>query len=194
MTTQLRATVVIGRFQPFHKGHLSLIRKAMALAPQTLVLLGSDQTLPTAKNIWTVDERLEMIRPCFNSQELNRMIFMGIPDFDNNDRLWTEHVQKITQKAIGSTDKIGLVGYHKDATSYYLSLFKSWSFIGAEQFCDGLNASDLRRAYFEGQPPNPAYLPDSVVQFLCDFRKNKNYTALKKIALNSNGDQNDLRS
>ena len=182
MATRLKATVVIGRFQPFHKGHLSLIRKAMGLAAQTIVLLGSDQAPPTEKNIWTLEERLQMIRPCFHPQELDRMIFLGVPDFDS-DHLWTQHVQKITQNAVGYADKIGLVGYHKDATSYYLSFFKDWSFISAEQFCDGLNASDLRRAYFEGQPPNPAYLPDSAVQFLCDFRNNKHYDRMRKLVL-----------
>jgi bifunctional NMN adenylyltransferase/nudix hydrolase len=158
----------------------------MGLAPRTIILLGSDQASLTQKNIWTTDERLQMIKPCFSPQELDRMIFMGVPDFIDDDQLWTQHVRKITQQAIGHSDKIGLVGYHKDATSYYLSLFNDWSFISAEQFCDGLNASDLRQAYFDGQPPDPAYLPDSVIQFLCDFRKNKNYNKLKKIVLSPN--------
>ncbi|MBN9564543.1 MAG: adenylyltransferase/cytidyltransferase family protein [Alphaproteobacteria bacterium] len=184
MAAKLNATVVIGRFQPFHKGHLSLIRKAMGLAPQTVVLLGSDQAPRTAKNIWTTDERLQMIRPCFNNQELKRLTFIGIADF-NDDQSWIQHVQEVTQKALEHSNKIGLVGYHKDVTSYYLSLFKDWSFISAEQFCGGLSASDLRQAYFDDLPPDPAYLPDPVVQFLCDFRKSKNYNKLKKIVLSA---------
>jgi bifunctional NMN adenylyltransferase/nudix hydrolase len=33
--------VVIGRFQPFHQGHLALLEHALRLAPRALLILGS---------------------------------------------------------------------------------------------------------------------------------------------------------
>lgn len=173
-------TVVIGRFQPFHKGHLNLIHKAMLLAPKTFVFLGSDNATRTPKNIWTTSERLQMIKPCFLEQELQQIIFAGLPDYQD-DQDWVNHIQEFVYSKIEPSTKVALVGFRKDMSSYYLSLFKKWSFINAEQFCHGLNASDLRAAYFDGLPPDPAYLPAPVIQFLCDFRQSPEYPELKQI-------------
>jgi len=35
------AAVVIGRFQPFHNGHLSIVRHALDAAPDVVVVIGS---------------------------------------------------------------------------------------------------------------------------------------------------------
>ena len=182
MRAKLPVTVVIGRFQPFHKGHLNLIRKALQRGKKTFVLLGSSEEERTAKNTWSPDERIEMIRPCFSSTELDRLSFFAIPDFPTDDALWVNHIESLlAPHAPSIKGAIGLIGYVKDETSYYLRLFPNWAFIQTEKFCDGLSATDIRKAYFEGSQPDPRYLPDPVIEFLCDFRKHPEYEKIIKV-------------
>ena len=178
MMTSLKATVVIGRFQPFHKGHLNLIRTAQEYAPHTCILLGSHNHTRTLKNVWTTEERLSMMVPCFSEEELKRLTFIPLND-DSSDTTWVAQVKDAVTQCIKKKGPIGLIGYEKDTSSYYLKLFKPWILIKAQKFCDGLSGTDLRQAYFDGLPPSPTYFPDPVIQFLCDFRKTKDYTYVK---------------
>ena len=61
MNKQYDLAVYIGRFQPFHNGHLSVINKAEKLADKVLVLVGSANASPSIRNPFTYDERWEMI-------------------------------------------------------------------------------------------------------------------------------------
>ena len=42
--------ILIGRFQPFHRGHAALLGKALASAPQVTVVLGSALGARNTKN------------------------------------------------------------------------------------------------------------------------------------------------
>ena len=175
MKLKFAVTVVIGRFQPFHKGHLNLIRKALSRGEKAVVLLGSASEERTAKNTWSVEERVTMIQACFSPAELARLSFIPIQDCPTDDA-WVAQVESLLTPYVSQEKKsIGLIGYLKDETSYYLTLFPNWSFVQTEKFCKGLSATDIRQAYFEGLPPDPRYLPDPVIEFLCDFRKHKDY-------------------
>jgi bifunctional NMN adenylyltransferase/nudix hydrolase len=181
MRAKLPITVVIGRFQPFHKGHLNLIRKALTRGIKTFVLLGSSKEARTAKNTWSSEERIEMIRGCFSTAELDRLNFQNVPDFPT-DAPWVDYIEALLAPYTSQTKgAIGLIGYVKDQTSYYLRLFPNWTFIQTEKFCDGLSATDIRKAYFEGSQPDPRYLPDPVIEFLCDFRKHPDYEKIVKM-------------
>ena len=53
--------VYIGRFQPFHLGHESVVRQALTLAHKVLIIIGSADSPRTIKNPFTFTERLNMI-------------------------------------------------------------------------------------------------------------------------------------
>ena len=56
--------VVLGRFQPFHKGHVFLVEKAISLATdsdEVVVAIGSSQHQYEPNNPWTAEERVAMI-------------------------------------------------------------------------------------------------------------------------------------
>lgn len=53
--------IVIGRFQPFHNGHMSVLIKAMSKADEVLVLVGSANKAPNIKDPFTFKERKQMI-------------------------------------------------------------------------------------------------------------------------------------
>ncbi len=78
--------IVLGRFQPFHKGHAILVEAALANGPTTIAI-GSSQAEPSMNNPWTADEREEMIRQWLGDREAE---IVQIPDI-NDPPNWVEH-------------------------------------------------------------------------------------------------------
>src|SRR6266853_5831651 len=72
--------VVIGRFQPFHNGHLELVKKAFEIAPEVLVLVGSSQIARDIKNPFTFSERQDMIWESFKTPQTNHLSIEPIID------------------------------------------------------------------------------------------------------------------
>jgi nicotinamide-nucleotide adenylyltransferase len=59
--------LLVGRFQPFHLGHLGVIRSARAASPdaELLLVIGSAESSYTWENPFTAGERFEMaVRAC----------------------------------------------------------------------------------------------------------------------------------
>ena len=55
----------IGRFQPFHKGHESVIRTGLSRAKKVAVVIGSSEKPRSARNPFTTRERMAMITSVF---------------------------------------------------------------------------------------------------------------------------------
>ncbi len=91
--------IVIGRFQPFHLAHQSLIQHSLSLAEKVIVILGSARSAPDVKNPFTPAMREEIIRACFPN-EANRLIFRAVRDYPYNDHVWTAEIQNIVNEVI----------------------------------------------------------------------------------------------
>ena len=86
--------IVLGRFQPFHKGHEYLINSAFALAhdePITIAI-GSAKKSWESSNPWTFEERKIMIESWLSANEKLANI-VGIEDI-NDPPNWVEHAKK----------------------------------------------------------------------------------------------------
>lgn len=81
--------IVLGRFQPFHKGHAYLVEAALAKG-DTTIAIGSSQADSTMDNPWSADEREEMIRAWLGDREAS---IVQIPDI-NDPPNWVEHATK----------------------------------------------------------------------------------------------------
>ena len=87
---------VIGRFQPFHKGHKALIKKALSVSKRVIVFIGSSQENRTEKNPFRPCERMKMILTSFDVKEQRRLVFVPLPDYaDNAD--WLDHITSSLQ-------------------------------------------------------------------------------------------------
>jgi len=89
---KIRRALFVGRFQPFHKGHLAVLRKLLREYPEVIVVIGSAESAMTAENPFTAGERIEMIRACFSPEQLGRLILVPLRDINNHDR-WVSHVR-----------------------------------------------------------------------------------------------------
>lgn len=84
----------IGRFQPFHNGHLKVIKNASKVYDEIIIGIGSSQYGNTEDNPFTSDERKMMIRESLDNAKINNYKIIFIPDIHNPPR-WVEHVISI---------------------------------------------------------------------------------------------------
>jgi len=91
--------LVIGRFQPFHNGHLELIHQIMNECDELIVAIGSAQFNYLAKDPFTAGERIEMIHASLSDQtfDLGKFFIIPLPNFENN-ACWFEYVKSMVPK------------------------------------------------------------------------------------------------
>lgn len=134
----------IGRFQPFHNGHAEVIDRALKLAKNVLVIVGSANQARSLRNPFTLEERKSLISKIYPTVHLR-----GVADFDYNDTAWVTTVTKIVNetKAQLDAESVGLIGCNKDHTSYYLKLFPDWA-NESVAFLNPLNATAIRNRLY----------------------------------------------
>lgn len=145
------AAVLIGRFQPFHNGHAALLARALACAPRVVVGLGSAFAARSARNPFSWEERAAMIGGTLDAATRERVSCVPLRDCYDDAR-WVQQVIRRVEAALGGKPRIALVGHLKDASSQYLQRFPGWSLL-AEAAQGGIDASSLRRLWFEGDDP-----------------------------------------
>jgi bifunctional NMN adenylyltransferase/nudix hydrolase len=143
-TSKPEAAVLIGRFQPFHNGHAALLAQALASAPKVIMVLGSSFHARSARNPFTWQERVAMIAGSLSDSERERVEFVPVRDYFDDQR-WSGQVRSQVAKI---AERVALVAFFKDASSYYLKLFPDWPMIPVES--PGVfDATAIRRIMFE---------------------------------------------
>jgi nicotinamide-nucleotide adenylyltransferase len=86
--------VFIGRFQPFHLGHLEAVKYALTKVNQLIIVIGSAQYSHTLTNPFTAGERLIMIKLALNEAGINCNKYFIIPVEDVNvHSIWVAHLK-----------------------------------------------------------------------------------------------------
>jgi nicotinamide-nucleotide adenylyltransferase len=83
--------ILVGRFQPFHLGHLSAVRQATQGVDELIIVVGSSQRSHEFRNPFTAGERIEMIRLTLIADpkmDEHRVMLIPVPDTDLH-LLWT---------------------------------------------------------------------------------------------------------
>ncbi len=86
----------IGRFQPFHKGHLFALRYAESRCKRLIIGIGSSNQSGTERDPISAAGRIRIIKAALGPQEIDRrkisfMRIMQIPDFNDND-VWFRYI------------------------------------------------------------------------------------------------------
>lgn len=181
----MKSYVFIGRFQPFHLGHLYLINQALQKADQLIVLLGSANNERTIKNPWTVNERTNLIKNHLTQKQLLKIKFGAIADHQNEE-IWNNLVTNQVNDLALPNHHIFLFGHIKDESSYYLKAFNYWQKDFVDNYKD-YNATKVRNDYFENPKNiiNHPFLSTIVQDFLLNFSKTKDYLSLQQIFLSN---------
>ena len=91
----MKTGIFIGRFQPFHKGHLEAVKYALKEVDRLIIVIGSAQKSHELHNPFTVGERIEMIwRTLKKLRLLNRVLIVPVPDVENHS-LWVPLVNSL---------------------------------------------------------------------------------------------------
>jgi nicotinamide-nucleotide adenylyltransferase len=87
----------VGRFQPFHLGHLDAINFALFKVENLWIGIGSSNKSSEKRNPFTADERKEMINSSINDSVKKRVQIYYIPDVDDHEK-WTYSIDSIVPK------------------------------------------------------------------------------------------------
>lgn len=177
--------IFIGRFQPFHLGHKSVIDEALKRAKNVIMLIGSANLPRSLRNPFTVEERTSMIKGAYNEATAERIHCVGLDDALYNDTRWLQYVQACVKSVTGDisnqTVKVGLIGHSKDSSSYYLSLFPNWASVSVPNY-HNLSATPLRDGFLMGATPTAEHTPSSTQSVLEAFKTTAEFDALHEEA------------
>ena len=104
----------IGRFQPFHQGHLEAVKFGLSHVENLWICIGSSNKSNEKRNPFSADERKEMILSSLESVMLKRIQIYHVPDIDDHEK-WTYHIDSIVPKydIVFSNDDFTLTLYQK---------------------------------------------------------------------------------
>lgn len=149
----------IGRFQPFHNGHLHALKEILSKEKQLFIVIGSAQAGFTPTNPFTTAERITMLQLVLDDLDIpcNRYLIIPIPDV-NNFTIWVDHVKRYvppfgvvyTGSETGST----LFSRH-NITVEKISLLKKDTYSGTE----------IRSRIMKGKQWKPL-VPEIVAEFI----------------------------
>lgn len=177
--------VLIGRFQPFHNGHLALLRQALQTAQQVVVVLGSAWQARSPKNPFTWQERAQLVHASLSDEETARVHCVPVRDYYDEPR-WVQAVMAAVQSQTPAGARIALVGHFKDASSNYLARFPGWALLSLP-----------RQGAFDGTPTRDIYwnlaehpltqmwaqldalVPAAVAAWLRTWQTTPDYTAMR---------------
>jgi bifunctional NMN adenylyltransferase/nudix hydrolase len=168
----------IGRFQPFHLGHLSVLKQAFESASHVIVVLGSANCAQNPKNPFSVAQREYLIRSALTEEERQRLTVVSVRDYLYDDGKWVMEVQNKVHEIAGYDKNVALIGYKKDRSSYYLDLFPLWQFIHASANKYTIDATDVRQRWFT-RAPFEHLVPESVYLYLSAQEGLVQYATLK---------------
>jgi nicotinamide-nucleotide adenylyltransferase len=89
MEREKKVALFVGRFQPFHLGHMHAIEEILRKNSKALIVIGSSEDKFTARNPFTYKERREMMKKALLPKFAGRIEIGHLKDF-NNDGLWAD--------------------------------------------------------------------------------------------------------
>ena len=90
--------VVLGRFQPFHRGHAQLIkaaeewRKLNASEMPLVIVIGSSNRPESMQNPWSSEERIAMLNTWLEAEGIVDVSIVSVPDIEDPPN-WVVHAE-----------------------------------------------------------------------------------------------------
>jgi len=89
--------LLIGRFQPFHLGHLDAVLFGLSRTENLFIGIGSSNKSNERRNPFSAEERREMIISSIEPSMADRLKIFDIPDVGDHEK-WTFEIDKIVPK------------------------------------------------------------------------------------------------
>jgi nicotinamide-nucleotide adenylyltransferase len=135
----------VGRFQPFHYGHLSAVKFALKQVRTLYIIVGSSQKSHEPRNPFTAGERIVMIRNSLRDERIDpsRYLILPIPDAVGH-AVWTASIDQVVMKydVVMSNDPLTLQLFREKGVAVIEAPLKDRS-----QF----SATEVRRRISSGE-------------------------------------------
>ena len=183
MTKKYDTIVYIGRFQPFHNGHLRVLEEISKLTDDVIIMIGSSGEPQTVRNPFLAVDRAEAIKLSVGNLFVSGWI-AGLPDF-YSDETWSQEIIKYINNHINEkeypneyTPKVGIVGNPLDESYTYQKLFPELEFIPIYEDVE-VHATEVREFMF-GEGTIPAMdVPTSTSDLMHGFMQTEKYEDLR---------------
>ena len=149
-----------------------------------LVIVGSSFQSRNIRNSFNWSERAEMTLSTLPKADRIRLKFLPVRDYYGH-ALWNADVRRQVSECVSARERIALVDFKKDHTTYYLDNFPDWRMVEIESSLD-IDATDLRKLLFEAETAQRAAaemgerISTSISQFLNNWSLQPVYGDLKK--------------
>lgn len=150
----------IGRFQPFHKGHLKVVQEASKKYDEVIIGIGSSQYGNTSDNPFTSEERELMIKKTLEKTGIDNYKIISIPDIHNPPK-WVNHVLSIVSDfdvIVSNNSLTKRLFSEKDYTVKETPLYEKKKYSGRE----------IRRRIVDSEPWD-GLVPTEVSNFIKDI-------------------------
>lgn len=166
----------VGRFQPFHLGHLGAIKTALEKVRELIIVVGSAEYSHTDKNPFTAGERVEMIRAALSEAKIDPSRYLVIPIRDVHiHATWAPFI-------ISQIPKFDIVFTNEPLTS---RLFKERGYkVERIPFLqrDDYSATEIRKRILNGKNWE-SLVPKSVAELVVNFH---GIERIREIAMSDN--------
>ena len=93
----VRRVLMVGRFQPFHMGHLLVLRRIAKRFDSIILGIGSAQYSHTEENPFTAGERVEMMVEALRADGIGACYVIPMEDIHEHGR-WVAHVESLVPR------------------------------------------------------------------------------------------------
>ena len=150
--------LMIGRFQPFHNGHMKLAHQILDECEKLIIAVGSSQFNFTFSNPFTAGERIYFIHNSLveSKIDLKKVYILPILNLENN-AIWVQHLRSMLPKfdSIYSGNKFvqELISYGSETVIVHSPVFYDKS------HCNGTNIrmNIVMNKEWEDLVPNAVY-------------------------------------
>jgi nicotinamide-nucleotide adenylyltransferase len=159
----MKRGIYIGRFQPFHLGHLHAVKYGFSKVSELIIGIGSAQYSHTLENPFTAGERFTMVKLALDEAGINRSSYFIIPIPDAEiHKTWVSYV-------VSQTPNFDIVFSNEALT---IRLFKEAGFT-VERIPllnrDEYSATEIRKRILENGDW-ASLMPKNVVKFMEDVK------------------------
>ncbi len=152
-------SLFIGRFQPFHNGHLQVITDIINSGEKVIIAVGSAQVSHTPTDPFTAHERLVMIKRTLVDAGISAENYWLMPIQDiNQNQIWVKYLQN------------NLPEFNKiySGSTLVKQLFRENSQIQLEELPrhNGLSATKIRNLIANNDPTWEKHTPAAVAKYI----------------------------
>ena len=89
--------LLVGRMQPFHRGHLQVIKRILREVDELIICVGSAQLSHSTRDPFTAGERVMMLTKALSENGIpaSRYYIIPVQDIECN-ALWVAHIKMLT--------------------------------------------------------------------------------------------------